>query len=246
MWLLLTLGPLLFLQQRLHYEIQAVLYLVTRRTDVTGVLFALLFFPGVLLHEISHWLVAGMLRVRTGRISLIPRPLPGNRLQLGFVEAEASDPLRETLIGAAPLISGSTFVAYVGLARWKVPMLIHLGASTDWQASWQGLITLFQAHDFWLWFYLVITISSMMFPSASDRRAWLPILLGVGLVLLASVLLGAGPWMKENLAQPFESVLTGFNQVMGISAAAHLIILLPIWGIRVLLERALKVKVGFA
>jgi hypothetical protein len=57
-WLLLLLGPLLLLQRRLHLETQAVFLLLTRRGDLALVLYSMLFFPGVLLHEASHYLMA--------------------------------------------------------------------------------------------------------------------------------------------------------------------------------------------
>jgi hypothetical protein len=56
-WLLLMLGPLLLLQPVLHREIQAVFLLLTRRPALTIGLFSLIFFPGVLLHEGSHFVV---------------------------------------------------------------------------------------------------------------------------------------------------------------------------------------------
>ena len=55
------LGPLLLLQRALHREIQVVFLLITRRPEITVALFSLLFFPGVLLHEGSHYLMAKIL-----------------------------------------------------------------------------------------------------------------------------------------------------------------------------------------
>ena len=56
-WLLLMLGPLLFAQRWLHREIQILFLLLTRKPVIALGLFSLLFFPGVLLHELSHYLV---------------------------------------------------------------------------------------------------------------------------------------------------------------------------------------------
>ncbi len=49
--------------------------------------------------------MAKLLGVRTGKFSLIPQPLPDGHLQLGYVEAAHSDILRDSLVGAAPLIT---------------------------------------------------------------------------------------------------------------------------------------------
>jgi hypothetical protein len=65
LWLLGTLVLLMMLLRLLHREIQAVFLILTRRPGVTQVIFAIIFFPGVFLHELSHFLVAKLLGVRT-------------------------------------------------------------------------------------------------------------------------------------------------------------------------------------
>ena len=79
--LLLMLISLYFLQHRLHFEIQATFMLLTHRAEIALALFSLLFFPGVFLHETSHYLLARLLGVRTGHFSLLPEPLPDGRLR---------------------------------------------------------------------------------------------------------------------------------------------------------------------
>ena len=229
MWLLLLLGPLFFAQRSLHREIQAIFLLITRRMDFSIVLFSLLFFPGVLLHEASHFVMARLLGVRTGRFSLLPRPLPNGRLQLGFVETQATDWVRETLIGAAPLLTGGLLVAYAGVQR--------LGLTAAWEALNNGASGALQAAlesmlgrpDFWLWFYLAIAVSSTMLPSASDRRAWLPLGLVAVLLLGIGLLAGAGPWLLENAAPYMTRALEAAALVLAISLALHLMLLPSFW-----------------
>ena len=119
-WFILVLLPLVFLQRFLHREIQAVLLILTRNSQLTIGLFSVLFFPGIALHELSHFLMAKLLQVRTGHFSLIPRTLPNGRLQMGYVETEQTDVFRDSLIGLSPLIAGSLFVAYVGIRHMPV------------------------------------------------------------------------------------------------------------------------------
>jgi len=229
MWLLLLLGPLFLAQRSLHREVQAIFLLITRRMDFSIVLFALVFFPGVLLHETSHYLMARILGVRTGRFSLLPRPLPNGRLQLGYVETRASDWVRETLIGAAPLLTGGVVVAYAGVQR--------LGLTSAWDALSSGtpgalqlaLRAMLDRPDFWLWFYLTLAVSSTMLPSASDRRAWLPLGLTIMALVGASLLAGAGPWLEQHAAPLLGDLFLSVAVVFVISAAIHLLLALPLW-----------------
>lgn len=228
---LLTLGPLLLLQRGLHREIQAVFFLITRRPDVTIMLFSILFLPGIFLHESSHYLAACLLRVRTGRFSILPRPLGDGRLQLGFVETAETDPLREALIGLAPLLAGGAFVAYAGLVQLGLLDLWSLWDPVEPLALKDVLSTFYAQSDFWLWFYLTLVVSSTMMPSASDRRTWLPLTLFALLLLGIAVLGGAGPWMLTNLAEPLQLVFLTMAIVFGISALVHIMLLLPAWGL---------------
>jgi hypothetical protein len=236
-WLLLLLGPLLFLQRHLHREIQSVFLLLTHRPEVALALFSLLFFPGVLLHETSHYIMARLLRVRTGHFSLLPQPLPNGRLQLGYVETVPADVLRDALIGMAPLLTGGLFVSYAGVTRLGLGSLWALVKSGQSAGLGTALANLTSQPDIWLWFYLTFTICSTMLPSASDRRAWLPISLVLTGLLIIGLLMGAGPWLFEYLAPPFNTALRALSVVIGISVLLHLVLLPPTWALRRLLSR---------
>lgn len=237
------LGPLLFAQRWLHQEIQYIFLLLTRRQTVSLGLFSLLFFPGVLLHEVSHYVMAFLLGVHTGRFSLLPDLMPDGKLRLGYVETASTDIFRDALIGAAPLITGGVAVGYLGINRLGLGPVVAALEQTDWAGLSQALVALPGREDFWLWFYLTFTISSTMLPSASDRRAWLPIgLVVVGLVLLALVA-GAGPWMLANVAPWLAWGLHSLATVFGISLALHLVLLIPLRLLRELLSAVTGMKI---
>jgi hypothetical protein len=243
LWLLLWLGPLLLFQRGLHREIQALFLLLTRRADLAVALFSLLFFPGVLLHEGSHFLMAKILGVPTGRVSLIPQSVEGNRLRLGFVETGKTDILRDALIGTAPLLLGGLFVAYAGIVQLDLLTVWDGFASGNTEAAADNLAASFSVPDFWLWFYLTVTVSSTMFPSPSDRRAWLPVALLLALILGLALLFGAGPWMSENLLPVLNDAIGSVAIVFAISAVVNLLVLLPAWALRKIFSRLTGMQV---
>jgi hypothetical protein len=243
-WLLLALGPLLLSQRALHIEIQYLFIGLTRKPKLSLALFSLLFLPGVCLHEISHFVMARLLGVRTGRISLIPQAMSDGKLRLGYVETAQAGWLRDALIGAAPLITAGLFIGTLGAAHLGLAPLAALVEQGDLSGAVRGLTGLPALPDFWIWFYLVFVISSTMFPSASDRQAWLPVLLVCGLLLGISLLVGAGPWLAANLKTPLDRVLRATAGVYWISLAVHLALLGPVWLIRVGLFRLMGLRPG--
>lgn len=242
-WCISLLVILAVLQRRLHFETQAVLLVLTRRAEIALALFSLLFFPGVLLHEASHYFAARLLGVRTGKFSLLPQPLPNGRLRLGYVETIGTDPLRDALIGVAPLVAGSAFVAYAGLLRLGLPALWDGFVLGEAGALSEALSSVYARPDFWLWFYLTLAVSSTMLPSASDRRAWLPVFLMIALLVGLALLAGVGPWLLANLTPPFNQALRSLAILFGISASFHLILLPPLWAFRQLVTRVTGLNV---
>jgi hypothetical protein len=227
LWLLAALFIMVFLQRILHREIQAVFLILTRRSGLTQAIFALIFLPGVFLHELSHFLMAKLLFVRTGKFSLIPQAQANGKLRLGYVETASGGFIRDALIGAAPLVAGSLFVVYAGIYRLHLLPLWDFIRLADWNGFWSGLAAVPNAPDFWFWFYLTFTISSTMMPSESDRHAWLPLGLLAGTLVGVAIVAGAGPWMLENLAIPFNSFLRGLALIFGLSGIIHVLLIIP-------------------
>lgn len=243
-WFAITLLPLAVLQRLLHREIQSVFLILTRSPEVSVALFSLIFFPGVLLHEFSHYLAAVILGVSAPGFSLIPRMLPDGRLQLGYVETEKTDIVRDSLIGAAPLLTGALVVAYLALTRLDLLPLWEALRGGQLAAFWTDIVLLPQARDFPLWFYLLFTVSSTMLPSQSDRHAWLP-LGAASLVLLAlAFLAGAGPWMLAHVTPPLNTFFNAISVIFGLSTAAHAAVILVVGAIHLLLARLSGVDVA--
>jgi hypothetical protein len=237
LWCVVTLVPLAFLQRLLHREIQASFLILSRSPEFSITFFSIIFLPGVLLHEFSHYLVALVLGVQTAHFSLIPQLLPNGKLQLGYVETVKSDYFRDSLIGAAPLIAGGSLVAFLAVTRLDLIPLWDSFRHGQFGLFWLGLTLLPKTPDFPLWFYLLFTISSTMLPSQSDRHAWLPLGVTIAVLIGLAIFAGAGPWMLANVAPALNRFLTSAAVVFGLSAIVHGILIIPLWLLHLLLTR---------
>jgi hypothetical protein len=208
--------------------------------DVAILLYFLLLLPGVLVHELSHWLTAKLLRVPTGTITLGPSWKGKGTTRLGSVSVAKADPLREGLIGMAPLITGSVLILIIAYAVFGMtgpPELtadLHPGAVL---AQWQSYMAV---PDLWLWVYLIFSISNAMLPSESDRQAWLYLVL-YG-CLAAIVLYGFG--LLGQVSSPLSVfLLRGLNHL----AFAFLLTILvdgAVVALVVIVERVVMVVAG--
>lgn len=243
-WFVVMLVPLIFLQRLLHREIQSVFLILTRDARITMGIFSLIFLPGVFLHELSHFVMAKILRVPTGRFSLFPQSLPDGRLQLGYVETGRADMIRDSLIGAAPLIIGTLFVAFVAIDRLQMRVLWDVFRNGQMNLFWLGMRTLPSVGDFYLWFYLVFAVSSTMTPSESDRHAWIELAISIGVLFAITLLLGAGPWMLSNVAPHISSFLGFVAVIFGLSNFIHILLILPIALMHKLLSRVTGLDVA--
>jgi hypothetical protein len=237
LFLLAMLIPLVFLQRGLHREFQAVFLISTRHDTVTIWLFSLIFFPGVMLHEFSHFITAKLLRVKTGKFSLVPQAMPDGRLQLGYVETAQSDIVRDSIVGLAPLIAGCLFIAYAAIYKMHLLDLWGFLQAGQVKLFIAGIRLLPSFSDFWLWFYLTFTVSSTMMPSASDRHAWLPLSLFAGILLGLAIVAGAGPWMLANLAPSLNAFFKSVSLIFGLSVALHILLLVPIFLVHKILSK---------
>ena len=187
-------------QRQLHKHIQGLVLLVTGKEHLVPVAHFLLLLPGIVLHECSHWLAAKLLGVRVGSMSIGPQRKRGKQMRFGSVQIGRTDAIRESLIGLAPLVSGTALVLL--LARWGFGLL----PTTELQpATWPGqLVACLRAEDAWLWVYLIFAVANAMLPSASDRRAWRTFGLYLGLVAALAIGLlgmpkGTETWLQWGL-----------------------------------------------
>lgn len=174
-WVLITLPTLLVLQRWIHRHLHGLALLLTGQQARAVIIYAIILLPGVFLHEASHWLAATLLGVRTGSFSIIPQQQTDGSIQLGYVEyykTKSLDPVRESIIGGAPLITGTAVILLIGYQVFNFNELAALAQSGQVASLTELIETLFNTPDFFLWLYLLFAIGNGMMPSRSDRRAW--------------------------------------------------------------------------
>lgn len=198
-WLIISFFLMYPLKRWITAHVQGVAFLLTRSPQVAMWLFWALFLPGTLLHEISHWLTAFLLGVRTGRFTLWPHMKKSGELQMGSVQVELSDPFRHSLIGLAPLLFGTLTVLLIGQGRLELGRLSAAFGTGDLAAIGQAVGQLLRVPDVWLWFYLIFAISNAMLPSASDRESWRTVMIYLALALTLTVGLGLNPSLPPEL-----------------------------------------------
>jgi len=232
-------GAMLFLQHWLQQHIQGVTYAVTGNPGCAVRALFLLLLPGVLLHEFSHWVVANLLGVRTGKINIGLGRVRGNKhFSLGSVTVERTDPLRESLIGVAPFVSGLLAIWLLmgfGFDLWA-PNDPRLVGETIWASIGDPLT--------WLALYLVFAVSTSMIPSASDREPWgviIAVFAGIGaLALILGWVPTVSPEMLEWGQRVLYTLIFVFGVIVVVNGALALVIFIFEWIFGAMTQRRVR------
>jgi len=155
---------LLFLVSRtLTINLSHLFFRATKSKNITIYLLSILFFPGTIIHELSHYFMAGILFVPVGTIEFIPK-LEGDSVKLGSVQVAETDIFRRFLIGAAPFLFGVSLLLAV---------LFYAAAAHLFENQWFIIGML----------YVAFQIGNTMFSSKKDMEGALE-LFGVVLFFL--------------------------------------------------------------
>jgi hypothetical protein len=226
LWIAITLPILLLMQRWIHAHLHGVSLLAVGRPEWAVIIYAIVLFPGVLLHELSHWLTATALGVRTGSLSLMPRRQADGTLQLGYVEyykGRTLGPIRESLIGGAPLIAGTIVIVLIGFRIFGVTDLAAAVQTGDIDIMTAALTELFDTPFILLWIYLLFAISNAMLPSRSDRRAWRAFILIMVIAGVVLYLLGLQQLLADGLTGPVATVFGYLGAAFSIAIAVDLL-----------------------
>jgi hypothetical protein len=239
---LISLLILFTVQRLLHREIQAVLLIITKNPIFSIGLYSILLFPGVFIHELSHFLMALILRVPIKKFSLMPKTMSNGQLRLGFVETQQTNLFKDALIGLAPFIVGLVLVAQISLLKLNMTGVVNHLLMGNASLLFEALSKVSGGNDFGIWFYLAFAIGSTMIPSASDRQSWNQIIIVLILILTILAIAGLGPWVINNIAPKINQWMSSIAVIIVGADLIHLIILIPTVILRIVLSRLLNVE----
>jgi hypothetical protein len=242
--LAVTLAVLLLIERWIHRHLQGTMLLLTGDREVAVMLYALPLMPGILLHEVSHALVAKILGARVGRVSIRPR-LADKRIQLGFVPVEETDVVRASLIGLAPLLTGSAVILLIGYLAFDIDAMQQAFVEADWSSLVASFAKMLRAPDIWLWLYLIFATSNTMLPSESDRASWTPIVLFLVLAVALAWFAGLAPTIVKSLGQPLDLATRWLTAVYGFTIVADLPFVLLIALVERIVGRMKGVRVEY-
>ena len=253
-WLYCTFTVFWGVQWWLGRHIQGLALLIFGRPGPASGLYFWLLAPGVILHEISHWLVARLLFVPTKDVSLF-RPQrstdkggQAGPVTLGYVEIFKTDPLRQSLIGLAPLPVG-----LLALLLLAAILNFSTGANSlnpQTSSVWQAITALpgevvasFKQPLNLLWLYFVFTVSNGMLPSRPDRRPWLLGFLLPGVLLIGLALLGWLPPVPDDWQGFLHGLLGNLTWIFAFAAAINLTLAILIFLLEEILSRLRRRRV---
>ncbi len=248
LWVVLAFLVLLLLQRWIHTHLHGLALLLTGAPERAYIIYAIILFPGVVLHEISHWLSASLLGVRTGKLSLLPKRQADGSIQLGYVEYykdRGLGPIRESLIGGAPLMVGTAVIWLIGWHIFDIQTVTAAVQSGNVDQLALALTAFFQTADLFVWLYLLFAISNAMMPSASDRRAWPAFLLVMGGLAVLIYLLGLADVVLANLSGPAATLFSYLGLALTVAIAVDLLFMAFIALLETGLSRLRGVRVNY-
>lgn len=161
---------LFFLSRSLSRALSRLFFTITKNHKMTVRFLAILFFPGTVIHELSHAIMAHLLFVRVHHMEFIPK-IDGSTVKLGSVAIEKSNVIKSLLIGMAPFFFGTLIL----LGSF------YLGAQ----------YRLFDNYFFILFMlYLAFVIGNTMFSSKKDMEGALELF--IALIIIVALLYFTG------------------------------------------------------
>ncbi len=176
----LDISLLYFFSKVLSKSLSQIFLRITKSQTATIQLLSIIFLPGVILHELAHFLVASILFVKVGDMEFLPT-ISENAIKLGSVAIGRADPFRRIIIGFAPVFLGIlTFIAsiyYLTQTPFLITVESYIGSTG--KIVMEVIIV-----------YFLFAVSNTMFSSKKDLEGSLAVLILAILIIAVSYFLG--------------------------------------------------------
>ncbi|MBK9122889.1 MAG: hypothetical protein IPM16_07165 [Chloroflexi bacterium] len=206
-----------WMERWLQQHLFKVGWLVTRDFRLTTVFYYVFFLPGVILHEFTLWLVAGIFNVRADRQTQFPQPQETPELRMNFVRVHPRAPSwKLTLIQFSPALAGVIVIEILAGTVLNIEpalQVMRTGTVNDVSA---GLQILTSRPNFWLWMYVIFTIGNTLTPRLSappDQRVVTALIVVLVAVL---VLAGAGDPSAASAASTVTAAINTVAAAIGV------------------------------
>lgn len=227
MLLLILLAELIilyFISRLLTKTLFTFFLFIFRARSVAISILLVLEFPGTVIHELSHLFTAGILGVKTGKLTLEPESIRGDTITTGSVAIAETDPFRRFAIGLAPMIGGIIILTTISyLLQQYVP---------NWH-DWR----------FWVLGYLLFAVSNAMFSSPQDLKGFLPFAITLAIFLGAFYYLGLRIGLTGEALAVATRILTTLVNSLGVVLAVNLALWTITGLLTTLLAKLFRVKI---
>ena len=195
LFLTILLSIIYIISRRLLQLLYALTFVTTKNRTIALWTIALFLLPGTIVHELSHFFTALLLRVPTGRLSIFPSigPAPSpdagrdeGEIRAGHLEIARTGPIRHTIIGVAPMFVGLLFIYTIGHFFFQSLLSIN-----NYQLTIINIIGI----------YLLFVVSTTMFSSKADMRSFIFVAPVIILLVTAVYLAGVRVTFTQNLQE---------------------------------------------
>ncbi len=211
--LIFELIILWLITRRLTQNLYVSLFLMTKSRPVAISIISFLFFPGTVIHELSHLFTAEILGVHTGGLTLAPEGLENPNVRTGSVMISKTDPIRRAIIGIAPLFVGITTLTLLST------ILPNLYSQTALDFQNNILFSSISIYYLLLTLYSLFAISNSMFSSPEDMDGFPGVAIGLSLIGLAAyfsgITMALPPQWMSSIQQTLSTLTISMGYIVG-------------------------------
>jgi len=212
---------LYFLSRWVSQSLFTLFLLLFRARPVAVSMILLLQFPGTVIHELAHLFTAEILRVPTGKLTLVPESIRDENIRSGSVTIAQSDPFRRYAIGLAPIFAGLLVLTSISyFLSQNIPNWIY-----------------------WSLIYLLFAVSNSMFSSPEDLKGFWPF--AVVFIAFATIFyfLGIRFELTGYTLELVTRILTTLTKSLGLVLGVNAILLVVSRSLMMVLLRIFRVRI---